>query len=172
MFSLSKREAEIAVTMTRPQRGRLHARKLTDYELGLYACRSYLKAQGPIEHRAQIASHPWVGYIKDLIWTSELDYFVDISKSIVPRVKISNVITQMTAILGGIGLGVLPCFMANREPDLIRLLPKEIRIVRSYWLVIHSDVRDLVRVKAVADFIADRVHAERQFFWPTGEMPS
>jgi hypothetical protein len=33
-------------------------------------------------------------------------------------------------------------------------------------------VRDLVRVKAVADFIADRVHAERQFFWPTEAMPS
>jgi DNA-binding transcriptional LysR family regulator len=172
MFSLSKREAEIAVTMTRPQQGRLHARKLTDYELGLYACRAYLETRGPIEHRAQIASHPWIGYIKDLIWTSELDYFVDISKSIVPRVKISNVITQMTAILGGTGLGVLPCFMASREADLIRLLPKEIRIIRSYWLVIHSDVRDLVRVKAVADFVADRVQAERQFFWPAGEMPS
>jgi hypothetical protein len=57
--------------------------------------------------------------------------------------------------------------VANLEPDLIRPLPKEIRIVRSSWLVIHSDVGDLVRVKAVADFIADRVYAERLFFWST-----
>jgi hypothetical protein len=52
------------------------------------------------------------------------------------------------------------------DADLVRLLPDEIRIGRSYWLVTHSDVRELVRVRAIADFIANTVNADRSFLWP------
>ena len=168
MFSLTKREADLAITMARPQRGHLHARKLTDYELGLYASRTYLKAKGPIEHRSQITAHPWIGYVQDLIWTPELNYFQQLAKEIEPHLKISNVITQMMAVRGSVGLGVLPCFMAAHEPDLVRLLPGEIRIFRSYWIVTHSDVRDLARVRTAVDFIVTRVQAAPGTFLPHG----
>jgi DNA-binding transcriptional LysR family regulator len=168
MFSLSKREADLAITMARPERGHLFARKLTDYELGLYASRGYLKAQGPIQSRAEITSHPWVGYIQDLMWTPELDYFKQLSCDIEPQIRISNVITQMMAVLGAVGLGMLPCFMAAREPELVRLLADEVRIFRSYWMVTHADVRELARVRTAVDFIVDRVQAEHEVFLPAG----
>ncbi|WP_232511912.1 LysR family transcriptional regulator [Herbaspirillum sp. meg3] len=167
MFSLSKREADIAISMTRPEQGRLYARRLNDYELGIYASSNYLQRHGHIDNKAQLEAHTWVGYVEDLMWSRELDYLSDISPLLRPRIRISNIISQMAAVVGGAGLGVLPCFMAREEEraeSLVRLLP-DIRLYRSYWLITHADARDILRVNVVADFIAERVQAEGEKFW-------
>lgn len=165
MFSLSKREADIAVSMTRPEQGRLIARRLNDYELGVYAARSYLEEHGAIHERRELERHRWIGYIEELMWTSELDYIAEISATLAPQIRISNVISQVQAVAAGVGLGVLPCFLARREVNLVRLLPEEIRLRRSYWLLTHADARELVRVQAVADFIVGRLAALGEDFW-------
>jgi len=152
--------------------GQLHARKLTDYELGVYASRSYLEAKGPVTSRSQLPGHVWIGYIQDLMWSPELEYFQQISPEIEPQIRISNVITQMMAVRGSAGLGVLPCFMASREPDLVRLLAAEARIFRSYWLITHSDVRDLARVRAAMEFVTKCVQTDNEVFLPSGPRPS
>ncbi|KAF1043264.1 MAG: HTH-type transcriptional regulator DmlR [Herbaspirillum frisingense] len=169
MFSLSKREADIAVSMTRPEQGRLIARRLNDYELGVYAAPSYLEERGVITRRRDLERQRWVGYIEDLMWSSELDYLGEISPALTPQIRISNVISQVQAVAAGAGLGVLPCFLATREPGLVRLLPDEIRLTRSYWLLTHADARDLVRVQAVADFIIGRLAALGRDFWMDGQ---
>ncbi|NUU03639.1 LysR family transcriptional regulator [Herbaspirillum robiniae] len=165
MFSLSKREADIAVSMTRPEQGRLIARRLNDYELGLYAARAYLDEHGPVVGRRDLERHRLVGYIEDLRWSPELDYLGEISSSLTPQIRISNVISQVQAVAAGVGVGVLPCFLARREPGLIRLLPDEIRMTRAYWLLTHADARDLLRVQVVADFIVSRLAALGEDFW-------
>ena len=164
MFSLSKREADIAVSMTRPEQGRLYARRLNDYELGIYAAKDYLQHHGQVDNKTQLEEHAWIGYVEDLMWSRELDYLSEISPSLRPRIRISNIISQMAAVVGGAGLGVLPCFMARDEDRLVRLLP-EIRLYRSYWLITHADARDILRVNVVADFIVERVQAEGEKFW-------
>lgn len=164
-FSLSKREADIAISMSQPEEGRLHSRKLVDYELGLYAAQSYLERSRSIKQIGQLQEHQFIGYISDLIWTPELDYLPNISGELNPRLKISNIITQMTATLGGAGLCILPYFIANREPSLVRLFENEIKLVRSYWLIVHSDMRDLARIRMVSAYIADAVHKVGRSFW-------
>lgn len=164
LFSLSKREADIAVSMTRPEQGRLYARRLNDYELGIYAARDYLQQHGKIDNKTQLEAHSWIGYVEDLMWSQELDYLSEISPALQPRIRISNIISQMAAVVSGAGLGVLPCFMARGEKMLVRLLP-DIRLYRSYWLITHADARDSLRVRVVADFIAERVQAEGAAFW-------
>ncbi|WP_343585028.1 LysR family transcriptional regulator [Herbaspirillum sp.] len=171
MFSLSKREADIAVSMTRPEKGRLVARRLNDYELGIYAAPGYLAEHGEVTRR-QLERHRWVGYIEDLMWSSELDYLGEISASLAPHIRISNVISQVQAVAAGVGLGVLPCFLARREPGLIRVLPGEISLTRSYWLLTHADARDLVRVQVVADFIVSRLAALGRDFWMDTAQPA
>ncbi|WDZ97540.1 LysR family transcriptional regulator [Herbaspirillum sp. WKF16] len=168
MFSLSKREADLAVSMTRPEQGRLVARRLNDYELGVYAAPSYLEEHGAVASRRDLERHRWIGYIDDLMWSSELDYLGEISPSLRPHIRISNVISQVQAVAAGVGLGVLPCFLARREPGLVRLLPEEIRLSRAYWLLTHADARDLVRVQVVADFIVARLAALGPDYWRDG----
>src|SRR5690606_31694505 len=56
-FSLSRREADIAITVDRPTEGRLVAQKLVDYSLGLFASRAYAEAHGLPQTAAGLADH-------------------------------------------------------------------------------------------------------------------
>lgn len=165
VFSLSRREADIAISLSRPTEGRLVVRKLTDYHLRLYASADYLTARAPIETRADLAGHRFIGYIDDLIYTPELDYLAAVG-SIAPHLKSSNLIAQLTATLAGAGLCILPRFIADRAVHLVPVLGHDVRITRSFWLIIHEDLRALARVAATADFIAETVLRRQAEFLP------
>jgi len=165
-FSLSKREADLAVSMNRPAQGRVYANKIVDYSLGLYASQEYCDTHEAIRSRDDLPKHRWIGYVEDLVWTEELNYLPQVSAAnLNPRIRISNVISQMRALVGHAGVGVLPDFMARNEKGLVRILPGEVRLVRSYWLIAHADTRDLARIRAVSDFIHKSAQQTDDDFW-------
>jgi len=164
LFSLSKREADIAISLAPPQEGRLHARRLTDYELGLYAAPAYLEAYAPIKTVADLNGHRFIGYIDEMIYAPELDYLPLVSRDIRPSLSFSNLVGQFFAACAGHGLCILPCFMAVDEPRLVRILGDSVSLSRAFWLIVHSDMRDLARVRITADFIAQEVKAARDLF--------
>lgn len=171
VFSLSKREADIAISLSRPKEGRLHARKLTDYRLRLYASRAYLEAHGPIENRAALSRHAFIGYVDELIFTPELDYVPLVAKELRPRIKSSSLPAQLMATRSGAGVCVLPCFMgdlfAGEGPDaLVRVLPGEVMLTRTFWLITHADMRDLARIKVAAAFIVEEAQKGRGLLLP------
>ena len=165
-FSLSKREADLAIALSRPPRGRLHAQKLTDYELGLYGSLTYLEAHGVPKGKSALTGHKFVGYIDDLVFAPELDYFASTLPGLEPSVRISNVITQLSSTIGGAGLCILPCFIADPDPRLKRLLSGMVRLTRTYWLLYHSDLHNSPRIKVVSKFITEVVREKRSFFLP------
>lgn len=164
VFSLSRREADIAIGLARPQEGRLHARKLTDFTLGLYAARDYLEAHGPVRDRSELKRHRFVGYVEDMTRAPELDYLPLLGEGITPCLTSSSLTAQMNAAVAGCGLCVLPCFMADAEPRLERVLAGSVALTRSFWLSIHADMRDLARIRVIADFIGREVRVARGLF--------
>ncbi|MGY4225134.1 DNA-binding transcriptional LysR family regulator [Bradyrhizobium sp. USDA 4503] len=166
VFSLSKREADIAVALACPPRGRLHARKLTDFEWGVYAAKTAPELWESAVRLDDLAGRPFIGYIEDLVYTPELDYLRKISKSIVPRVRSSTLIAQWQATAAGAGLCVLPCFIANSDERLVRVLPKEVSFSRTLWMLVHSDIRDTARIRLTCNFIVDVVRRSRDRFLP------
>jgi DNA-binding transcriptional LysR family regulator len=163
-FSLSKREADIVIALTVPQEGRLIARKLTDYRLGLYAAPAYLRSNPEILGPQDLSGHRLIGYIDDLLYTPELDYLRQIDERIKPMLKSSNLIAQLKASIAGAGLCILPRFIVDDEPGLVAVLPDHVALTRSFWLIIHSDLRGLARVGATADFIVREVRRARSLF--------
>jgi len=160
--SLSRREADIIITSALPTEGKLAVQKLTDFELGLYAAISYIQARGRPVSLGDLTTYGFVGYVGDLLPTSEHRYFEELLPQVVPTVRISNILTQIAAVIGGAGAGILPLFMADGIAGLERLLPETITLRRSYWCVTHEDLRNLARVRAVSLFITEIV-AERRF---------
>jgi DNA-binding transcriptional LysR family regulator len=161
-FSLSKREADIAISLARPAEGRLHVRKLTDYRLGLYAA-----AAGPIVGSIEeAAKRPFISYIDDLLYTPELDYVPPALKIVEPRLRFSNLLAQHAACAAGAGLCILPCFLADPDARLARILADQINLTRSFWMIVHSDMRDLARIRVTGDFIADAAHKAVARFMP------
>lgn len=162
-FSLSEREADIAIMVGRPDKGRLRVRRLTDYTLGLYASRPYLERRGQPKTVSELQSHDLVGYVEDLVYTPELNYASDILKDWRSAVEVATAIGQVEAVRSGAGIGVLHDFMAAGVEDLVLLFP-EIRIVRSYWTVWHENLKSTRRVQAVVDFLDGIARAERMSF--------
>lgn len=162
-FSLSRREADIAVTLERPREGRLVARKLTDYTLGLYAAAPYLGAHGTPQSLADLSGHRLVGYVDDLLYTASLDYTAEFLKGWRSTLAVSSAMGQTEAVRAGAGIGILHTFMAKGDPGLVPVLPGH-TLTRSYWTVMHEDLRSLRRIRLVADFLAEIVDRDRAMF--------
>ncbi|MEE3316974.1 MAG: LysR family transcriptional regulator [Pseudomonadota bacterium] len=156
---LWRRDVDIAISLDRPERGRLIMRKLTDYDLRLYAGAGFWERHGGAQPTAleDLKTLPFVGYIDDLLYTPELDF----NRILMPGLRIvykaATVKAQVDAVAANVGLGVLPCFMA--DDDVVPVLPDDIRFTRTYWLLYPEDYRDLERIRRVADFIHTRVQA-------------
>ncbi|MBP1853560.1 LysR family transcriptional regulator [Rhizobium halophytocola] len=162
-FSLSSREADIAITIERPDHGRLISSKLTDYTLGLYAARSYLDQAGLPRRLDDLAGHRRVGYVEDLIFAPSLNFTGEVMKNWDAGFEISSATGQTEAVRAGAGIGILHSYIARAHPELVRLLP-EIAIQRSYWTVFHESARELARVRAVIAFLQEEVAANREIF--------
>jgi DNA-binding transcriptional LysR family regulator len=162
VFSLSKREADIAVGLTRPEQGRLFSRKLTDYRLGLYAAKNYFDSRPAIARIADLKNHRIIGYIEDLIFSSELSNMFAQAEVPPPRLRSSNLIAQMKAAVSGAGLCMLPAFIAQNHAQLQPVLADEVAARRTFWLTVHADLRDLARVRETANFIEEEVRKARE----------
>lgn len=162
-FSLSRREADIAVTTERPAEGRLVAAKLTDYSLGLYASKAYAAANGLPRDAAELSAHGLVGYVPDLLASASLDYAAEFAPGWHARLSVSSALGQVEAVRSGAGIGILHAFIARPHPDLV---PVEgiAPIRRAYWIVFHESVRHARAVQATAAFIDAAVEAERGLF--------
>tara|TARA_R110000787_G_scaffold71642_4_gene159429 strand:+ start:1884 stop:2717 length:834 start_codon:yes stop_codon:yes gene_type:complete len=160
--SLSKREADLSITLARPKSGRLISRKLTDYHLRLYASREYLAAHTPILSINDLKDHNFISYIDELVPDPQLLYLSDIIANPNVTLKSSSIVLQFQAALAGAGLSILHCFVADDYPDLVCLLPEEVEIKRTYWLNTPEDIHDLARIKAVSQFLIDVVQRQRK----------
>lgn len=158
--SVPKREADMSILLTRPQTGRLKVLKLGDQSLCLYGHKSYLKDHPPVKMLQDLQDHTLIGYVEDRIYSSQLRYFDEVLTGLTPTLCSTNINVQHQLIVQGAGIGVLPRFIAHQSPDLEIVLKDEITITRSFWLVIHEDVANLARIKAMRDFLVQLFSAQ------------
>ena len=162
-FSLSQREADIAITIERPEQGRLVSSKLTDYTLGLYASRDYLEEAGQPESIEALKAHPRIGYVEDLIFSPSLNFTGEVMRDWDASFEISSAIGQTEAVRSGAGIGILHDYIARQYAELVRVLP-EVTIRRAYWTTYHESSRDLMRLRAVIEFLNELVREEGDIF--------
>lgn len=157
----SRREADIAIMLARPKGGPLIAAKLTDYRLGVYASESNLAATGPVESIEALTRRRLVGYVPDLIYAPELRYLAEVDERLEPAIRSSSITAQARLIASGAGCGILPCFLGDTTPGLVRLLTREVAIERSFWLVVHRDMRRVARIEAFIGWLRSEVAASQ-----------
>lgn len=161
-LSPTRRETDVAILLARPRRGPLVTRKLTDYGLRLYGARDYLANHAPVAQAGDLSDHTIVGYVPDILYTSELAYADAIPEAPTPTLRSSSINAQHAMIAAGAGLGILPCFIGDSDPTLQRVLP-DFRIARAFWIVTHESVRPLRHVSAFVDWMVDLAASHRPF---------
>jgi DNA-binding transcriptional LysR family regulator len=166
ILSLSRREADIALRVTRPKEPDLFGRKLADIAWTVYGAPSVL--DGPI---ATLADRDFIGWGAEVTGIAAADW---IGENIEPaRVvyRASSLINQFTAARAGIGLVLLPCYLGDIEPGLRRAIAAPIpELTRELWIVTHSDLRKTARVRAFFDIVGDGLVAKSSLF--TGAGPA
>ncbi len=141
IVALSRREADIAITLQPPDTGRFVHEKLTDYSLFVYGSRDYVAGRPPIRTREDLREHVFCGYIDDLVFVRGLDYLDEVAKGLRAKLQSSSLHAQTEAAIAGYGLCVLPAFIAARHPQLVPVLPDQVSLTRSYWLVTEQRCR-------------------------------
>lgn len=144
-LNVARREADIAIRLARPTRGDFLIRKLADSGFAVY---------GSARH-GQDAANDWVAYLDDLAHTPEMQALESLRGDGRIRLRSGNIRGLMRAVAGGIGRGILPCFLADPEPGLQRLSGPEPVLNREIWLLVHPDARQQARVAATADWLAE-----------------
>ncbi|WP_413184926.1 LysR family transcriptional regulator [Paraburkholderia sacchari] len=160
--SLSKREADLAIMLERPERGQYVYTKLCDYRLRLYGTPDYIERHAPIRNAADLRQHAFISYVADLAFSHELLYLERTAPNVTASLCSTSVIAQYHAALQGSALAILPCFMAEPDPRLVAILPDEIVVTRCFWLCSREDLRKLRRITSLWDYLraaADANHA-------------
>lgn len=153
--NLLRREADIAVRMTRPEQGTLVAKKIGEVAVGAFAHRAYLDRRSPIRQPMDLMGHELIGSDTD---TAILDGFKAIgypaSKDLF-AFRTDDMIVQWQAVRAGLGVGFVASYMARSDADVVQVLPEVLRIPPlPMWLVVHREIRTSQLIRAVYDFLA------------------
>lgn len=159
VFNLSKREADLAIAVSRPTAGRLTVQKLTDYHLHLAAHPDYLSRAAPLYTPADLRRHRLVGYIPDMIHDKELDYLAELGAGTVALAS-NSVSVQLNWLRAGAGVGVVHDFALPAAPELVQVIPQQVALTRSFWLIRHADDGRVERLSRFADLLAQGLRRE------------
>ncbi|WP_027232172.1 LysR family transcriptional regulator [Phyllobacterium sp. UNC302MFCol5.2] len=164
IVSLSRRDADLSITLHATRTGPYFQEKLTPYRLFIYGSRDYLARHSPIGEQSDLSNHRFIGYIEDMIFTPGLDYMREILPGLHPAYQSSSIFAQLSATRSGFGLCILPYFIACKYPELVPVLPKDLHLNRDYWMICHEDIVSTPRIRALGDFIKSEVKTQSSVF--------
>ncbi|KUI04153.1 LysR family transcriptional regulator [Mycolicibacterium acapulense] len=148
---------DVEVVVGEPRVHRARAIRLGDYCLGLYGSRDYLAEHGTPRTVADLNRYPLVYFIDSMLQVDDLDAATSFAPAMRESVTSTNVFVHVEATRAAAGLGLLPCFMADRHADLVRVLHTEVSVRLTYWLVTRGETLRRPEVAAVVDAIRDRM---------------
>jgi DNA-binding transcriptional LysR family regulator len=151
--SLSRREADVAVRLVRPDEAGSVTRKIGAMPFGLYAHRSYSHLAAP--ERWQFIAFD--GAFTDM---PQQQWLLDIAGDRPIVCELNYISEHLIAARAGVGVAGLPCFLGEADSDLVRIDRNAPSFSRDIWLVVHRDLRNSRPVRAVMDFVAQIVAEE------------
>lgn len=152
---------DVDVVVGEPKVQRAKAVRLGEYVLGMYGSRDYLARHGTPATVEEMSRHGLVYFVDSMLQVNDLDAPRRLVPGMPDALASTNVFVHVEATRAGAGLGFLPCFMADRHDDLVRLLPDDVTERLPYWAVIRSESWRRPAVAAVVQALADEMSRRR-----------
>ncbi len=143
LASLNRREADIAVRMSRPEDGDYSIVKLGETSFHLYASKTYLETVPPQDWT-------FIGYDDTMNASPQQSRLIELAAGRPIAVRSSVLEFQAAAASFGAGVVMLPDFVALESSGL-RRIETERPLTREVWLVVHSDIKDVPSIRVVID---------------------
>lgn len=166
VLSLSRREADIALRPIRPKESDLWGRKLAGVAWTFFASAAYLHAHGgPIEGPGDLGRQSLIGWEETAGGIMAADWLDRAVAADAFVYRTNSLVNQAVAARGGIGMALLPCYLGDGEPGLVRALAAPLpELAGELWIVTHSDLKGTARVRAFFDVVGDGLARERDLF--------
>src|SRR6266404_5266855 len=162
LLDMTRREADIFVSFFKPRGKRLSVKKIGEFKIALYAIAEYLgKHRHPITVK-DLEEHVFVDFIDEHIHIKENRWLSDILRPQHTAFRSTSLVSQYIAVSSGIGIAMLPSYVAAHNRDLRSVMPSYFSI-RDIWLSVHEDILHIGRIKAVMNFLDKRIAADRNF---------
>jgi DNA-binding transcriptional LysR family regulator len=159
---LERREADVALRLARPEQGNLVIRKLSHVRLGLYASRDYLDTRGtPAAPDTELDGHDVLLFASSRAFEIENTWMEARLGSATVALRSDSVSSIYSAVMGGLGVALLPRVVADREPLLVRIPTADEPEPRVIWQMVHRDLQKTPRIRAVLDFLATVLEPRR-----------
>lgn len=132
-------------------------RRIAADEWTLYCSRDYAAAHGRPTRRAELPGHQLIGGGGVGVWQVYQQWLRENGLEDAVGIHHSSAIGLLAAVRAGSGLAVLPCLVADSDPDLVSCLRRRQGEARQIWLITHERLRHTPRVRTVIDYLADRL---------------
>jgi DNA-binding transcriptional LysR family regulator len=158
LLELGEGQADIAIRSTaqEPPAGTVGRRLCID-DWTLYCSREYAAAHGVPRNRADLKQHAIIGGGGGKLWVHYEAWLRKLGLEDRVAMHHSTSTGLLSGVRSGFGLGVLPCIVADAEPDLVRCLPPRTDHGREMWLLTHERVRHTPRVRVAIDFLYEKL---------------
>ena len=168
-INLSKREADVLISFPKPRGQRLAIDKIGEFALFLYASEDYLAEHGAPQSIDDLNKHVFIDYIDELVVIPAVRWLSDVIRVPDTAFRSTSLVAQYHAATAGIGIAMLPTFVAQVDPRLRRVLPNQVVVKRDFWLSLHHDLEHIARVRQVVRFLKDLISDNAGCL--TGEEP-
>ncbi|MCC7321285.1 MAG: LysR family transcriptional regulator [Rubellimicrobium sp.] len=164
VLDLPMREADIAIRMKEPTQADLIRKRLMGIRMQLYASRRYLEARGMPERIEDITRHRLICQSPNAAQVAAGAGLVQhlLTYEITSILNINNYFGVLQAVLNDLGIGVLPDYVTEDFPDLVRVLPEIESGEVPVFLAFPEELRQSKRVMAFRDFVTEEVIAHRR----------
>lgn len=156
-LNLSRRDADVAIRASDSPGETLVGRRLANLNWAVYA-----RADAPATEAE--AHEPKLLFRRDWVALGDPLGYVKAARYVRDHVPAERIVLRSSAVLGlteaveqGIGIGPLPCFIADQRPGLVRLLPPDPDFSTGLWILTHPDIRHAPRVRAFMDFVGSEL---------------
>jgi DNA-binding transcriptional LysR family regulator len=160
-LSLTRREADVAVRPSNTIPENLVGRRVGRLHSAIYASKSYLKRN---PKKKEWAAHDWVAPDEALAHLAQAKWMRENIPEARIAVRVDTLLGMIAAVRSGMGLGLLLCFLADAEKDLVRLAESAEELDTDLWLLSHPALKGVARIKALTDFLNDKLRASAKLF--------
>jgi DNA-binding transcriptional LysR family regulator len=163
LANLSRREADLLIREQVPDLGSIVTRRLGSAAYAIYAAAGHDLAgrENRRPSREALRRFTWIGFDDDHNYMPGQSWLLELLEGARPALRVNNWLVLQQAVAAGAGLAVLPCYLGDGDPALRRLGAPLPEVVADQWLLVHRDLRDLPRVRAVMDSLVRLFQEER-----------
>lgn len=152
LFDLGRREADIALRLSRPLQGDLKLRRLGAVGYGLYAAPAYLAERGQPRAADGFAGHDLIDWPADYTVIPQVPWLRGLARAATVVMRSNSASARAAAAVAGSGIALLPRLIADDDAGLVRL--EDVAPAQELWLVSHRDLAQVPRVRAMLDYLA------------------